>query len=90
MSIELIIFSTILVFSVVAHFFFWKDSKKRYDEYMKRVEALNERIEQLEASDNEIDKMLDEAENAMGRIDEGIEDLRSGRFMRKEKPTFDN
>ena len=90
MSIELIIFSTILVFSVVAHFFFWKDSKKRYDEYMKQADALKKKIEQLEASDNEIDKMLDEAENAMGRIDEGIEDLRSGRFMRKEKPTFDN
>ena len=90
MSIELIIFSTILILSVVAHYFFWKDSKKRYSEYMKRVEALNERIKQLEASDNEIDKMLDEAENAIGRIDEGIEDLRSGRFMKREKPTFDN
>ena len=90
MTIVLIIFSAILVLSVIAHYFFWKDSKKRYSEYMKRVEALNERIKQLEASDNEIDKMLDEAENAIGRIDEGIEDLRSGRFMKREKPTFDN
>ena len=57
---------------------------------MKEAEVIKERIKQLEESNEEMDKMLDDAEEAMERIDEGIEDLRSGRFMRKEKPTFDN
>ena len=90
MTIALIIFSAILVVSVILHLFFWLDSKKRYADYMDRQEALMKRIEQLEESNVEMDRMLDEAEDAIDRIDEGIEDLRSGKFMRKEKPTFDN
>ena len=90
MTIALIIFSLILVLSVILHLFFWLDSKKRYTDNMKRQEALLKRIEQLEESNVEMDKMLDEAEDAMDRIDKGIEDLRSGRFMRIENPTFDN
>ena len=84
------IFSVILVLSVIAHFFFWKDSKRRYEENMKEAEAIKERIKQLEESNEEMDKMLDEAEDRMERIDEGIEDLRSGRFIRTDKPTLDN
>ena len=90
MAVELIIFSAILVVSVVLHLFFWLDSKKRYADYMKQQEALNKRIEQLEDSNVEMDRMLDDAEEAIVRIDEGIEDLRSGRFMRMDKPTFEN
>ena len=90
MTIALIIFSVILVLSIIAHLFFWLDSKKRYTDYMKRQEALLKRIEQLEESNVEMDRMLDDAEDAIDRIDEGIKDLRSGMFMRIEKPTFEN
>lgn len=90
MTTELIIFSAILVVSVILHLFFWLNSKKRYKDYMKRQEALLKRIEQLEESNVEMDRMLDEAEDAIDRIDEGIEDLRSGSFLRKEKNSFDN
>lgn len=90
MTTALIIFSVILVLSVIAHYFFWKDSKRRYEENMKEAEAIKERIKQLETSNEEMDKMLDDAEDRMERIDEGIEDLRSGRLIKKEKPTLDN
>lgn len=90
MTIALIIFSVILVLSVIAHYFFWRSSKKHYEECMRQSNALNEKLHQLAANDMEIDRMLDEAEGAIDRIDEGIEGLRSGRFMRMEKPTFEN
>lgn len=90
MTIALIILSVILVLSVIAHLFFWLDSKKRYTDYMTRQEALLKRIEQLEESNVEMDRMLDDAENSIDRIDEGIEELRTGRFMRREKQSFDN
>ena len=90
MAIEWIIFSVIMMASVVAHFFFWCDSKKRHGEFMKQLEALKETLKQLEANDVEIDKMLDGAEDKMKVIDGMIEALRSGRFMKIEKPTFDN
>lgn len=90
MTTMLIIFSAILVLSVIAHLFFWLDSKKRYADYMQKQEALQKRIVQLEESNQEMDKMLDDAEDAIDRIDEGIEELRTGRFMRTGKPTFEN
>ena len=90
MTLGLIIIAAILVASVIVHYFLWMDSKRRYEENMKEAEAIKERIRQLETSTQEMDKMLDDAEEAIDRIDEGIEDLRSGRFMRREKPTFDN
>ena len=90
MTIELIIFSALLIASVIAHYLFWRDSKKRYAEYMKRADALQKKMEQLEESNVEMDKILDEAEGAIDRIDEGIEDLRSGRFITRKMTTFDN
>lgn len=57
---------------------------------MKHANALRERIAQLEESNVEMDKMLDEAEDTMEKIDEGIEDLRSGRFIARKMTTFDN
>lgn len=90
MTTALIIFSVILVLSVIAHLFFWLDSKKRYADYMKKQEALLKRIGHLEESNVEMDKMLDDAEDAMGKISEGIEDLRSGRFMKRKMTTFEN
>ena len=86
----MIIFCVVLVLSVAAHFILWRDGKRQYDETMKRIVSINKKLMQLEANDVEIDKMLDDAEEAIDRIDEGIEGLRSGRFMRIEKPTFEN
>ena len=83
--LELIILSVVLVLTVVAHFFFWRDNKKRYGEFMKQLDALKETLKQLEANDIEIDKMLDDAEEAIDRIDEGIEDLRSVWFLNNKK-----
>lgn len=90
MTTALIIFSVILVLSVIAHYFFWKDSKRRYEENMKEAESIKERIKQLEESNVKMDMILDDAGKAIDRIDEGIEDLRTVRFSRGEKPTFDN
>ena len=90
MTLGLIIIAAILVASVIVHYFLWMDSKRRYEENMKEAEAIKERIKQLETSNEEMDKMLDDAEDRMERIDEGIEDLRSGRLIKKEKPTLDN
>lgn len=90
MTTELIIFLAILVVSVILHLFFWLDSKKRYTDYMKQANFLRERIKLLEESNVEMDRKLDDADGKMEKIDEGIEDLRSGRFTRKKRPTFDN
>lgn len=90
MTIVLIIFSVILVLSVIAHYFFWKDSKKHYEECMRQAKALNDNLEQLAANDTEIDRMLDEADGKMEKIDEGIEDLRSGKIITRKMTTFHN
>ena len=90
MTIALIIFSVILFASVIAHYLLWRDSKKRYTDFMKHANALRERNAQLEESNVEMDKMLDEAEDTMEKIDEGIDDLRSGRFITRKMTTFDN
>ena len=87
---ELIILSAVLVLSVVAHFFFWRDSKKRHGEVMKQMEALKDSLKQLEANDVEIDKMLDGAEEDMERIGQEIDALRSTMFIGKRKPDINN
>ena len=87
---ELIILSVVLVLSVLAHFFFWRDTKKRHGEFMKQLDALKDTLKQLEANDVEIDKMLDGAEDKMKDIDGGIEALRSVWFRNKKRTTIDN
>ena len=87
---ELIILSVVLVLSVVAHFFFWRDTKKRHGEFMKQLEALKDSLKQLEANDVEIDKMLDGAEEDMERIGKEIDALRSTMFIGKRKPDINN
>ena len=85
MAIEWIIFSVIMMASVVAHFFFWRDSKKRHGEFMKQLDALKDTLKQLEANDVEIDKMLDGAEMDADRMSKEIEALRSAWFMTGKK-----
>ena len=87
---ELIIFSVVLVLSVVAHFFFWRDSKKRHGEFMKQLDALKDSLKQLEANDVEIDKMLDVAEMDADRMSKEIEALRSVWFRNNKRTTIDN
>ncbi len=90
MATELIIFSAILVLSVIAHYFFWRDSKKRYEEYMEQVKVLNERLNQLEANDMEIDRMLDTADGDVEKMGKEINALSSVLFHKKKMTTFDN
>lgn len=88
MTIALIIFSVILVLSVIAHYFFWRSSKKLYEECMRQAKALNDNLKLLAANDTEIDRMLDKAEKESDRIDKEIEALRSVWFMKKGNTTI--
>ena len=90
MTTELIIFSAILVVSVIAHFFFWRDSKRRYTEYIEQAEALNEKLKRLEANDAEIDRMLDDADADMQKIGDEIDALCSVWFVHKKRTNQDN
>lgn len=90
MTTELVIFSAILVVSVILHLFFWLNSKKRYTETMKRQEALMKRIEQLEESNVEMDRILEDAEGKGKKMDDEIEALRSVWFANKEKKSIGN
>ena len=85
-----LIIGVIVVLSVVAHFFMWRSSKKEYVEYMERLNALNEKLKELEEGDHEMDKMIDDAEDRLERIDKGMKDLRSGILSKKPKNTFEN
>lgn len=90
MATELIIFSAILVLSVIAHYFFWRDSKKKYEEYMERAKDLNERLKQLEANDFEIDRILDATDGDLEKMGKEINALSSVLFHKKKMTTFDN
>lgn len=57
---------------------------------MKQSNALRERIEQLEASDAEIDRMLDDADERGQKMDEEIKGLRSVWFMNGKKGAIDS
>ena len=85
MTTELIIIAAIMVASVVVHFYFWRDSKQRYKEFIQQVKDLQERLKQHEANDVEIDNKLDEAEADMERIGDEIDALRSVWFIKKRK-----
>ena len=90
MTTELIIFAAIMVASLIAHFFLWKDSKRRYAMFMQQIEALQEKLKQHEANDVEMDNKLDEAEADMERIGDEINALRSVWFMRRKKVNIDS
>ena len=90
MITELIILSVVLLLTVVAHYFFWRDNKRRYDENMKQIEALNKKLMHLEANDEDIDKMLDEAEKGLQDMGDEIDALRSVWFLNKKKTSIEN
>ena len=85
-----LIFCVVLVLSVAAHYFFWRDGKRRYDENMKQIEALNKKLMQLEANDEDIDKMLDDADKGLQDMGDEIDALRSVWFMNKKKTGIEN
>ena len=85
METELIILCVVLVLSVVVHYFLWRDGKRRYDEKMRQIEALNKKLIQLEANDEDIDQMLDGAEKGLQEMGDEIDALRSVWFMNKKK-----
>ena len=90
MTTELIIFAAVLVVSVIVHFFFWMDSKKRYSMFMLQVEALQEKLKQHEANEAEIDNKLDETEADLERIGDEIDALHSVWFMKRKKDRIDS
>ena len=89
MDIVLIIFCVVLVLSVAIHFFLWRDNKKHFDETIRRTEALNKKLMQLEANDEDIDKTLDETEKGLQDMGDEIDALRSVLFHKKNT-TFEN
>lgn len=73
---ELLIMAAVVVAAVVFCYILWRDSKKRYQAYMKSIEDLNSRLEELLAGYDEMDKELDNAEDAMRNIDEEIDEVK--------------
>ena len=90
MDIGLIIFAAILVISVIVHVFLWRDSKKQYKAVMKEFQALSGRMKQLEANYDDMDGVLDAADEDVERIGREIDTLRSALFLGKRKPNLDN
>ena len=90
MTTELIIFAAILVISVIVHVVLWWDSKKQYKAIMKEFQALSGRMKQLEANYDDMDGVLDAADEDVERIGREIDTLRSALFLGKRKPNLDN
>lgn len=90
MDIGLIIFAAILVISVIVHAILWWDSKKQYKAIMKEFQALSGRMKQLEANYDDMDGVLDAADEDVERIGREIDTLRSALFLGKRKPNLDN
>ena len=90
MDIVLIVFCVVLALSVVAHYLLWRNNKRQYDENLKQIEALNKILMQLEANDEDIDKMLDEADKDLHDIGDEIDALRSVWFLNKRKTSIES
>ena len=91
---ELIIFAAILVVALGVCYALWRDSKKQHEVVMKEVNALKSQLEGLLADYDEMEKEVDEAEEAMRKIDEEIEfEQELNRVLlalNKKMITFDN
>ena len=90
MDIGLIILAAILVISVFVHVILWRNSTKQYKAIMKQFQTLSERMKQLEANYDDMDGVLDAADEDVERIGREIETLRSALFLGKRKTTLDN
>lgn len=91
---EIIIFAAILVVALGVCYAMWRDSKKQHEAVMKEVTTLKSQLEGLLADYDEMEKEVDEAEEAMRRIDEEIEfEQELNRVLlalNKKMITFDN
>ena len=90
MTTELIIFSAIMVASVIAHYIMWRDSKKRHLEILRKFQSLMERMTQLEANYNEMDGVLDAADEDVERIGREIDAMRASLFLGGRKTNLEN
>lgn len=90
MDIGLIIIAAVLVVSVIVHVLLWRDSTKQHKAIMKEFQGLLERQHQLEANYDDMDGVLDAADENVERIGKDIEALRSALFIGKRKATLDN
>ena len=72
----LYIFIAVIMMALVICFILWRNSKKQSQAYLKEIENLNSRLEALLASYDEMEKELDDAEEAMRRIDKGIGEVK--------------
>ena len=79
---EMIIMSAVLIISVIVHIVLWRDSTKQHEEIMNEFQALSERMKQLEANYDEMDGVLDAADEDMERIGREIDTLRSAWFVK--------
>ena len=73
---DLLILSIVVLVALVVCFLLWRDSKKRYQAYLKSIEDLNSRLEELLAGYDKMDKELDNAEDAMRNIDREIDEVK--------------
>ena len=73
---ELLILSIVVLVALVICLLLWRDSKKRYQAYIKSIEDLNSRLEELLAGYDEIDKELDNAEDAVRNFDKEIDEIK--------------
>ena len=87
MATTLIVFSTILAVSVVAHVLLWRASKKQYDACLKQAQALNEQLRKLEANGAKIDGMLDEVDAEVQKMVDEIDTMRSALFVNRKRTT---
>ena len=90
MDIGLIILAAVLVVSVIVHVLLWRDSTKQHKAIMKEFQGLLERQHQLEANYDDMDDVLDAADENVERIGKDIEALRSALFIGKRKATLEN
>ena len=87
---EVVTLSVVLVISVFVHVFLWRNSTKQYEAIMKQFQTLSERMRQLEANYDDMDGVLDAADEDVERIGREIETLRSALFLGKRKTNLDN
>lgn len=90
MDIGLIILAAVLVISVIVHVILWWDSKKQYKAIMKGFQALMVRMKQIEANYDEMDGVLDAADEDVERIGREMNALRAALYLGKVKATIDN
>ena len=75
-KMELLFWAVVVVAALVFCYILWRDSRKRYQAYMKSIEDLNSRLEELLAGYDDMNKELDNAEDAMRNIDEEIDEVK--------------